>query len=319
MVMAVLIIVFSMQAGVQIRQELSSDKERITKEALSFSSLSAKPLVDNYKLYYDSGFYKFKEVSERIIALDGDLERIQIITVGGELLFDSEDMQSGKKIVNNRPDLFLDEIVSKKIAGLEPFSREINLDGKVYLEVIQPYVEDWGRHQYSVLYLFSFDSAILKLKNVILMSALVGLAFFSISVVIIFLFSKTIVTRPLNKLMNAINDYAKGSVDVEKQIASIKSSDEIGRLAFAFSSMMSELSKSKRLIEQRASDLEKTVIDRTKKLQSNVDELEKMSELTVGRELKMVELKKRIGELERQLKTEDKNRVEKREKKQEKK
>jgi len=36
-------------------------------------------------------------------------------------------------------------------------------------------------------------------------------------------------------------------------------------------------------------------------LQSKVEEIERFNKLAVGRELKMVELKKRIGELERQL------------------
>jgi len=45
-------------------------------------------------------------------------------------------------------------------------------------------------------------------------------------------------------------------------------------------------------------NLEKKVEERTRELQKRVEELEKFHQLTVGRELKMVELKKRIKELE---------------------
>lgn len=308
---AVLMVVFAMQAAVQVKRELSSDKETITSEALSFSSLSAKPLVDNYKIYYDSGFYKFKEISEKILALDSDLQKVQIINVQGKLLFDSDDLRSGRKSANNGTDLILDEVVADKIAGLESFFRDTVIDGQPYLEVIQPYVEDWGRHQYSVRYLFSYDSVALKLKNIILTTFFVAMIFFVISVIVISLFSRAIVTRPLNRLINAINDYARGAADVEKQIASMKYSDEIGRLATAFRNMISELSNSRRLIEQRAQDLEKAVTARTKELQSNIDELEKTSRMTVGRELKMVELKKRIEQLEKQLRIENKKQDEK--------
>ena len=47
--------------------------------------------------------------------------------------------------------------------------------------------------------------------------------------------------------------------------------------------------------------LEKKVSEKTKELQSKVYELEKFNKLTVGRELRMVELKKKIRRLERQL------------------
>lgn len=46
-------------------------------------------------------------------------------------------------------------------------------------------------------------------------------------------------------------------------------------------------------------NLEKKVKERTKELQKRVAELEKFHELTVGRELKMIELKKKIKELEK--------------------
>jgi len=45
-------------------------------------------------------------------------------------------------------------------------------------------------------------------------------------------------------------------------------------------------------------NLEKKVEERTREFQKRVEELEKFHQLTVGRELKMVELKKRIKELE---------------------
>lgn len=46
-------------------------------------------------------------------------------------------------------------------------------------------------------------------------------------------------------------------------------------------------------------NLEKKIEERTKELQKRVAELEKFHQLTVGRELKMIELKKKIKELEK--------------------
>jgi len=47
-------------------------------------------------------------------------------------------------------------------------------------------------------------------------------------------------------------------------------------------------------------NLEKKVEERTKELQRRVEELEKFHKLTVGRELKMIELKKEIKKLKGQ-------------------
>lgn len=48
-------------------------------------------------------------------------------------------------------------------------------------------------------------------------------------------------------------------------------------------------------------ELEKKIQERTEELRDRIDELEHFREITVGRELKIVELKNRIRELEAQL------------------
>jgi chromosome segregation ATPase len=63
-----------------------------------------------------------------------------------------------------------------------------------------------------------------------------------------------------------------------------------------------EINKAKVILEDYNGQLEKDVADRTKELSSKVDELERLNNLGVGRELKMLELKERIKELESLLK-----------------
>ena len=55
-------------------------------------------------------------------------------------------------------------------------------------------------------------------------------------------------------------------------------------------------------LEDLTQNLEKKVKERTQELQKRVEQLEKFSTLTVGRELKMLDLKKRIKELEEKIK-----------------
>jgi PAS domain S-box-containing protein len=55
-------------------------------------------------------------------------------------------------------------------------------------------------------------------------------------------------------------------------------------------------------LKKLQSDLEKKVDERTKELQEKLEDLEKFAKLTIGRELKMVELKNKIKEIEEEKK-----------------
>lgn len=123
-------------------------------------------------------------------------------------------------------------------------------------------------------------------------------------------------------------------IDVIKKISeendlnariNVSSKDEIGYLAEIFNNMLdntrdiqekireaeiklkeTNLSLERR-IHERTEDLVKlknnleiTVFERTKELQEKLMELEKFKEFTVGRELKMIELKKKLKELQRE-------------------
>jgi C4-dicarboxylate-specific signal transduction histidine kinase len=60
-----------------------------------------------------------------------------------------------------------------------------------------------------------------------------------------------------------------------------------------------------RELQELAENLELEVQERTKDLKEKINELEKFHKLAIGRELKMIELKKRIKELESQLKNDN--------------
>ncbi len=55
-------------------------------------------------------------------------------------------------------------------------------------------------------------------------------------------------------------------------------------------------------LKQSKGEMEKRVEERTKELQERVDELEKYRKVTVGRELKMKELKEKVIKMEKELK-----------------
>src|SRR5437868_4830774 len=68
------------------QRELRRDIEA---RALTFAQLSRAPICAGYDTYYASGFFKFRELMREYLGLDQDVERVLIIGVSGELLFDS--------------------------------------------------------------------------------------------------------------------------------------------------------------------------------------------------------------------------------------
>jgi len=126
-----------------------------------------------------------------------------------------------------------------------------------------------------------------------------------------FLFSKLVID-PINKLHRGIEIITKGNLDYR---VDIKTNDEIAELGEALNQMAEELKEyhiaseeSKTILkikvrartkelEELAKTLEGKVKKRTKELEKRLNELEKFHKLTVGRELKMIDLKEELAKL----------------------
>lgn len=120
------------------------------------------------------------------------------------------------------------------------------------------------------------------------------------------------ITKPINTLTEGAREFGKGNL---KHKIEVKTNDEIGNLAQAFNEMTENLKESQESLKEAKSnlevkvrektkelreinqELEERVKERTEELEKRVNELEKFHKLTVGRELKMTELKKEIEKL----------------------
>ncbi|MBU4299745.1 MAG: HAMP domain-containing protein [Nanoarchaeota archaeon] len=139
------------------------------------------------------------------------------------------------------------------------------------------------------------------------------------------------IVGPVKNLTEAARELSKGNFNVKPDVAS---ENEVGVLAAVFNNMAEDLKKShgalgkhteeleqevaektkelknynialeKEVAEKtkelkaHGASLEKQVAERTKELEEKVAEMERFNKIAVGRELKMIELKKRIKELE---------------------
>ncbi|HDO19694.1 MAG TPA: HAMP domain-containing protein [Thermoplasmatales archaeon] len=100
------------------------------------------------------------------------------------------------------------------------------------------------------------------------------------------------ITTPILRLRDQVLEISEGNLNMN---IDVESDDEITELARAFESMTQKL-------RQHIETMEQQIEERTKSLQEKINELEMYKKLTVGRELKMIELKKHIQELEERLK-----------------
>ena len=154
-----------------------------------------------------------------------------------------------------------------------------------------------------------YKPASILANNLILITLVTLIFIFMVSV-----FFSRLIVNPIKKLQGGFEIIRRGKLGYR---VDIQTNDEIEELGKAFNRMAEELSRyhaaleeSKivlqikvkartRELEELSKSLEDKVKGRTRELEERLSELEKFHKLTVGRELKMMELKKEIERLKR--------------------
>jgi len=248
----------------------------------------------------------FEKQCKNLVDDHEDISFAMVIGMDGKIIFHNDPSKHGKTLTD--PKVF--EAIKSKGGTTEIHSIESE---KFYISFI-PVNVGYERHVATVMVGVPLSFIEQKTGSLVLNSILVaGLSMvvaISLLVIVIFVW----VTKPLKRLVSIIH-YIRKSGDLRKKVEFV-SGDEIGQLAYAFNQMITDLKVSQEKLKGYSEDLEKKVAERTKEveksknmLEGKVDELERFSKMTVGRELKMVELKKklresenRVRELENQLK-----------------
>jgi len=232
-----------------------------------------------------------------------DVRYVRIVKLDGSIYQSSVEEEWGKSIKD--PD------IAKAITTKKTIVKDEVFKGEKLKTIIYP-----GYQDKTIWVAFSLKRVEEEVKAIFIRGitiALVGLIF---TISIIFLILRTIVD-PLKKMTAACQEVRKGNLEVKIPVIS---KTEIGELATTFNEMIKDLreshaasEESKKVLEikvkartrelrELAEGLEEEVKRRTKEIQERMAELEKFQRLAVGRELKMVELKKEIKKLEEELK-----------------
>jgi signal transduction histidine kinase len=279
--LVILLAVFLTSSWVIIDRESKSAKDTIINTASSFSSLSVVYVIDNYQLYYESGFYKFIEVIGDFMRLNANLIDIQIVDVNGKILFNSTEIQNGKYDEQTNGARYLENATLIQRAG-DPTSSLIVNETTRRIDIMQPYFEEWGRHDYSVRYIYSLASLDAMTHEMIVTILMYSGVFIVITFLLIFFLFNYFVSSPIGELTKGVRTMSKGALGYK---VNVKSKDEIGELATAFNTMSADLKVSRDNLEEYSKNLEKLVAQRTAELEEKTRRLEQINQdLTAARE-----------------------------------
>ena len=109
---------------------------------------------------------------------------------------------------------------------------------------------------------------------------------------VVAVFISYLLARPITKLTVAARNIKQGNFSVAELQAHRR--DEIGDLSQAFEVMLKQIAHDRELMKRANLNLSEEVKKRTATLEKQIAELSKWQKLMVGRELKMIELKKEL-------------------------
>lgn len=254
-------------------QLIRYDDEVLTQSIRNYAFTGDKKWKDRYDEHVPK---LFSRIEEAIEANPEDKTIFESISGANDALFDLE-TEVLALIENN------DLTEAQKILDGEEYTKQKD----IYTAGIEKYLAKRGvaLDSASATSTKSIDDAKNYLAGLMIfqkwgMMGFIAL-FFAVMVFILFLIVKTFMV-PLGVFKNAAKEITSGKMDTK---VDIDSSDEIGLFAIDFNKMTSTLKDS----------IENT----EKKVKERTADLEKLNKFMTGRELKMIELKKKIEELEK--------------------
>lgn len=200
-VLIILISIFSISSVLIIERESNLAEEFFIKNNESFARLSVVYIINSYELYYESGFYKFSEIIDTQMSSNKNIDKIQILDVNGKILFDSNEIEFGKYndyIFGDR--IINDDSIVKRAGSATSSTSEISGDEN-FLEIIQPYNEEWGRHDYSIRYLISLSNMEKMIQEIVSIVILYSVILFLITFSLIYYLFNRFIFIPFREII----------------------------------------------------------------------------------------------------------------------
>ena len=170
----VFLVIFSIASYVLIRQSSEFEKSSLVARTRTFSSLATKPLGDAYTLYFHAGSLKFREILRETLSLNDTVPRVQIISVDGNLLFDSNNIDN---TASQGPNFKISDPKTLQAVSGDQETQVKDENGDIN-EVIVPYSDDFGIRPFSLRYFISYESIYANIDRAILTTAVLVVLLF---------------------------------------------------------------------------------------------------------------------------------------------
>ncbi|HWC66237.1 MAG TPA: response regulator, partial [Thermoanaerobaculia bacterium] len=246
-------------AATMIVVRYRDQKQLLEQNALMFAETTNDQICQQYRVYYHSGSYKFREIVRRTMSWNPDVRRVLILSVDGHVLYDSSESMDYNLQAERPPRRIEDSRIVDATAELGPqvFHDSDARLGNLLL-IVSPFIEEWGRHPYSVLYVFTYRS----LDAAVRAAALPVAALLSGSLIIMAVVARglgTRVARPIEELTRRVRSFEEGR---RREIAVSAGSLEIDELSDTFDRMATRLEEHVQKLESANEELK--TLDRLK-------------------------------------------------------
>ena len=309
-ILFILILVFVSSSLVIIDREYRAAKDTMIENSESYCSLSVSSFIEYYQNYKSGiGFYNFGRLIGNLMSLNPDVIRIQIVDVNGKILFNSDEIELGQYDEQSLGERFLEDNATINRAGAFAASTTVNESGNC-VDIMQPYFDEWDRHDYSVRYFFSLTNLEQSTDEMYSTLFIYAGVFILISFLLIFFLFNRFITYPISNLMKGVKTMRDRNLG---SIINVLSDDELGQLTNAFNKMSMDLKESQDSLKDYSENLEKLVTKRTEQLEDKTANLEKINKdlKKVRKELDALNknlekrIKKRTKEIEKLLEQKD--------------
>lgn len=274
-------LIFSFNAYQFYRIQRQILENQIREKVDAYTMLSSRPLVEAFNNYFHSGFIKFKELLLDILVLSQDVRKIELVDVNGVILFDSAEIQQTSVAPDNPAGrVITDADILSRIRGIEK-SVDYHVahpDGEA-IEVIYPFVEEWGKHSYTLRYTFGYQEMERSLAQVTTRMIQSAVLFVLLGILGSFFFAVGI-TGPVKQLAAAARQVGAGNLDV--RVPPVRTRDELAGLASTFDSMIQNLRTTIKEKDEYAGELHRLYLDMEEKVRERTRELAEKNELLQG-------------------------------------
>lgn len=227
-------------------------EREIEDRARAYATLAAEPICDAYVTYFASGHSKFQELVSEVAELNPDLEELVLYDIDRKELWR---WRPGGGAAAPEPAAETDRArLADAVRGLDIRTwREGSLQRGGRFQVVVPYVEQWGRHQYSVLFRFHYGGLQKALANLFRWVFLLGVLSLALGLAFAFMLSRQSL-RPVEKLIRGARELARGRLD---QRIDLRSGDELEDLGATLDHMAGLLSRTIADLESSNQDLDR--------------------------------------------------------------